>query len=211
MVAVQSMSPLGFSSSWKKAIHSQVSGGVEDLLTTLRLSAPLPHPQRLWGHFDPLSLMLRIKLYLYDGWSCWKVCVCALVSALSYGSKCGFKKVYILVVDQTLSFKPNVKKSRRHKPLLFRVSINAKVIEPGPIRSSTHWLPPPLFLLLLFLHQEQSPSNATSLAMMQEPQEVVEETVTIEEDPGTPTSHVSVVTSDDGTTRRTETKVGHAY
>uniref|UniRef100_A0A4W6ERC9 ARVCF delta catenin family member b n=1 Tax=Lates calcarifer TaxID=8187 RepID=A0A4W6ERC9_LATCA len=61
------------------------------------------------------------------------------------------------------------------------------------------------------LHHEsydfQSPSNATSLAMMQEPQEVVEETVTIEEDPGTPTSHVSVVTSDDGTTRRTETKV----
>ncbi|XP_039658527.1 ARVCF delta catenin family member b isoform X3 [Perca fluviatilis] len=55
--------------------------------------------------------------------------------------------------------------------------------------------------------QEQSPSNATTLAMMQEPQEVVEETVTIEEDPGTPTSHVSVVTSDDGTTRRTETKV----
>lgn len=51
--------------------------------------------------------------------------------------------------------------------------------------------------------QEQSPSNA----MMQEPQEVLEETVTIEEDPGTPTSHVSVVTSDDGTTRRTETKV----
>jgi len=57
--------------------------------------------------------------------------------------------------------------------------------------------------------QEQSPSNATSLAMMQEPQEVVEETVTIEEDPGTPSSHVSVVTSDDGTTRRTETKVRH--
>ncbi|XP_077416633.1 ARVCF delta catenin family member b isoform X4 [Vanacampus margaritifer] len=55
--------------------------------------------------------------------------------------------------------------------------------------------------------QEQSPSNATSLAMMQEPPEVVEETVTIEEDPGTPTSHVSVITSDDGTTRRTETKV----
>uniref|UniRef100_A0A674AZ29 ARVCF delta catenin family member b n=1 Tax=Salmo trutta TaxID=8032 RepID=A0A674AZ29_SALTR len=54
--------------------------------------------------------------------------------------------------------------------------------------------------------QEQSPSNQTSLAMMQEPQEMVEETVTIEEDPGTPTSHVSVVTSDDGTTRRTETK-----
>uniref|UniRef100_A0AAY4BQG8 ARVC protein n=1 Tax=Denticeps clupeoides TaxID=299321 RepID=A0AAY4BQG8_9TELE len=55
--------------------------------------------------------------------------------------------------------------------------------------------------------EEQSPSNQTSLAMMQEPQEVVEETVTIEEDPGTPTSHISVVTSDDGTTRRTETKV----
>uniref|UniRef100_A0A3B3SGF8 ARVCF delta catenin family member n=1 Tax=Paramormyrops kingsleyae TaxID=1676925 RepID=A0A3B3SGF8_9TELE len=57
------------------------------------------------------------------------------------------------------------------------------------------------------VRQEQSPSNQTSLAMMQEPQEIVEETVTIEEDPGTPTSHVSVVTSDDGTTRRTETKV----
>uniref|UniRef100_A0A671KF09 Armadillo repeat protein deleted in velo-cardio-facial syndrome homolog n=1 Tax=Sinocyclocheilus anshuiensis TaxID=1608454 RepID=A0A671KF09_9TELE len=54
--------------------------------------------------------------------------------------------------------------------------------------------------------KEQSPSNQTSLAMMQEPQEVMEETVTIEEDPGTPTSHVSVVTSEDGTTRRTETK-----
>uniref|UniRef100_H3BAY1 ARVCF delta catenin family member n=1 Tax=Latimeria chalumnae TaxID=7897 RepID=H3BAY1_LATCH len=55
--------------------------------------------------------------------------------------------------------------------------------------------------------QEQSPSNQTSLAMMQEPQEVLEETVTVEEDPGTPTSHVSIVTSEDGTTRRTETKV----
>nr|XP_033811094.1 armadillo repeat protein deleted in velo-cardio-facial syndrome isoform X3 [Geotrypetes seraphini]XP_033811095.1 armadillo repeat protein deleted in velo-cardio-facial syndrome isoform X3 [Geotrypetes seraphini] len=43
--------------------------------------------------------------------------------------------------------------------------------------------------------------------MMQEPPEMLEETVTVEEDPGTPTSHVSVVTSDDGTTRRTETKV----
>uniref|UniRef100_H3BAY0 ARVCF delta catenin family member n=2 Tax=Latimeria chalumnae TaxID=7897 RepID=H3BAY0_LATCH len=43
--------------------------------------------------------------------------------------------------------------------------------------------------------------------MMQEPQEVLEETVTVEEDPGTPTSHVSIVTSEDGTTRRTETKV----
>lgn len=59
----------------------------------------------------------------------------------------------------------------------------------------------------LLVPQEQSPSNQTSLAMMQEPQEVVEETVTIEEDPGTPTSRVSVVTSEDGTTRRTETKV----
>ncbi|XP_069476129.1 splicing regulator ARVCF isoform X5 [Ambystoma mexicanum] len=55
--------------------------------------------------------------------------------------------------------------------------------------------------------QEQSPSNQTSLAMMQEPPEVMEETVTVEEDPGTPTSHVSIVTSEDGTTRRTETKV----
>nr|XP_048678008.1 armadillo repeat protein deleted in velo-cardio-facial syndrome isoform X1 [Caretta caretta]XP_048678010.1 armadillo repeat protein deleted in velo-cardio-facial syndrome isoform X1 [Caretta caretta]XP_048678011.1 armadillo repeat protein deleted in velo-cardio-facial syndrome isoform X1 [Caretta caretta]XP_048678012.1 armadillo repeat protein deleted in velo-cardio-facial syndrome isoform X1 [Caretta caretta]XP_048678013.1 armadillo repeat protein deleted in velo-cardio-facial syndrome isof len=55
--------------------------------------------------------------------------------------------------------------------------------------------------------QEQSPSNQTSITMMQEPQEMVEETVTVEEDPGTPTSHVSIVTSEDGTTRRTETKV----
>uniref|UniRef100_A0A670ZVH7 ARVCF delta catenin family member n=1 Tax=Pseudonaja textilis TaxID=8673 RepID=A0A670ZVH7_PSETE len=55
--------------------------------------------------------------------------------------------------------------------------------------------------------QEQSPSNQTSIAMMQEPQEKVEETVTVEEDPGTPTSHISIVTSEDGTTRRTETKV----
>uniref|UniRef100_A0A8C5M3G9 ARVCF delta catenin family member n=1 Tax=Leptobrachium leishanense TaxID=445787 RepID=A0A8C5M3G9_9ANUR len=55
--------------------------------------------------------------------------------------------------------------------------------------------------------QEQSPSNQTSIAMMQEPPEMMEETVTVEEDPGTPTSHVSIVTSEDGTTRRTETKV----
>ncbi|XP_041058552.1 ARVCF delta catenin family member b isoform X2 [Carcharodon carcharias] len=55
--------------------------------------------------------------------------------------------------------------------------------------------------------QEQSPCNQTSKTTMQEPQELVEETVTVEEDPGTPTSHVSVVTSDDGTIRRTETKV----
>ncbi|KGL95818.1 Armadillo repeat protein deleted in velo-cardio-facial syndrome, partial [Charadrius vociferus] len=60
----------------------------------------------------------------------------------------------------------------------------------------------------------QSSYNSHSLlgvcaprAMMQEPQEMVEETVTVEEDPGTPTSHVSIVTSEDGTTRRTETKV----
>ncbi|GCB71898.1 hypothetical protein scyTo_0006107 [Scyliorhinus torazame] len=53
---------------------------------------------------------------------------------------------------------------------------------------------------------EQSPCSQTSKTM-QEPQELVEETVTVEEDPGTPTSHVSVVTSDDGTIRRTETKV----
>lgn len=43
---------------------------------------------------------------------------------------------------------------------------------------------------------------------MPEAPEVLEETVTVEEDPGTPTSHVSIVTSEDGTTRRTETKVG---
>ncbi|XP_075688610.1 splicing regulator ARVCF isoform X2 [Rhinoderma darwinii] len=55
--------------------------------------------------------------------------------------------------------------------------------------------------------QEQSPSNQTSITMMQEPPEMMEETVTVEEDPGTPTSHVSIVTSEDGTTRRTETKM----
>ncbi|XP_045147339.1 armadillo repeat protein deleted in velo-cardio-facial syndrome isoform X4 [Echinops telfairi] len=55
--------------------------------------------------------------------------------------------------------------------------------------------------------QEQSPGSQTSLATMPEAPEVLEETVTVEEDPGTPTSHVSIVTSTDGTTRRTETKV----
>ncbi|XP_021546556.1 armadillo repeat protein deleted in velo-cardio-facial syndrome isoform X1 [Neomonachus schauinslandi] len=55
--------------------------------------------------------------------------------------------------------------------------------------------------------QEQSPGSQASLATMSEAPEVLEETVTVEEDPGTPTSHVSIVTSEDGTTRRTETKV----
>ncbi|XP_057600070.1 splicing regulator ARVCF isoform X1 [Hippopotamus amphibius kiboko] len=55
--------------------------------------------------------------------------------------------------------------------------------------------------------QEQSPGSQASLAAMPEAPEVLEETVTVEEDPGTPTSHVSIVTSEDGTTRRTETKV----
>ncbi|XP_049620553.1 splicing regulator ARVCF isoform X2 [Suncus etruscus] len=55
--------------------------------------------------------------------------------------------------------------------------------------------------------QEQSPGSEASLATMPEAPEVLEETVTVEEDPGTPTSHVSIVTSEDGTTRRTETKV----
>ncbi|XP_077016498.1 splicing regulator ARVCF [Tamandua tetradactyla] len=55
--------------------------------------------------------------------------------------------------------------------------------------------------------QEQSPGSQASLATMPEAPELLEETVTVEEDPGTPTSHVSVVTSEDGTTRRTETKV----
>nr|XP_005903335.1 PREDICTED: armadillo repeat protein deleted in velo-cardio-facial syndrome [Bos mutus] len=54
--------------------------------------------------------------------------------------------------------------------------------------------------------QEQSPGSQASLATMPEAPEVLEETVTVEEDPGTPTSHVSIVTSEDGTTRRTETK-----
>ncbi|XP_036052193.1 armadillo repeat protein deleted in velo-cardio-facial syndrome isoform X4 [Onychomys torridus] len=57
------------------------------------------------------------------------------------------------------------------------------------------------------LRQEQSPGSQASLATMPEAPEVLEETVTVEEDPGTPTSHVSIVTSEDGTTRRTETKV----
>ncbi|ELW64712.1 Armadillo repeat protein deleted in velo-cardio-facial syndrome [Tupaia chinensis] len=55
--------------------------------------------------------------------------------------------------------------------------------------------------------QEQSPGSQASLATMPEAPEVLEETVTVERDPGTPTSHVSIVTSEDGTTRRTETKV----
>ncbi|MEJ1283385.1 hypothetical protein NN561_014355 [Cricetulus griseus] len=55
--------------------------------------------------------------------------------------------------------------------------------------------------------EEQSPGSQASLATMPEAPEVLEETVTVEEDPGTPTSHVSIVTSEDGTTRRTETKV----
>ncbi|XP_019482443.1 PREDICTED: armadillo repeat protein deleted in velo-cardio-facial syndrome [Hipposideros armiger] len=55
--------------------------------------------------------------------------------------------------------------------------------------------------------QEQSPGSQVSLATMPEAPELLEETVTVEEDPGTPTSHVSIVTSEDGTTRRTETKV----
>ncbi|XP_021112731.1 armadillo repeat protein deleted in velo-cardio-facial syndrome isoform X6 [Heterocephalus glaber] len=55
--------------------------------------------------------------------------------------------------------------------------------------------------------QEQSPGSQASLVTMPEAPEVLEETVTVEEDPGTPTSHVSIVTSEDGTTRRTETKV----
>uniref|UniRef100_A0A2K5WL81 ARVCF delta catenin family member n=2 Tax=Macaca fascicularis TaxID=9541 RepID=A0A2K5WL81_MACFA len=55
--------------------------------------------------------------------------------------------------------------------------------------------------------QEQSPGSQASLATMPEAPDVLEETVTVEEDPGTPTSHVSIVTSEDGTTRRTETKV----
>lgn len=55
--------------------------------------------------------------------------------------------------------------------------------------------------------QEHSPGSQASLAAMPEAPEVLEETVTVEEDPGTPTSHVSIVTSEDGTTRRTETKV----
>uniref|UniRef100_A0A2I3GSC7 ARVCF delta catenin family member n=1 Tax=Nomascus leucogenys TaxID=61853 RepID=A0A2I3GSC7_NOMLE len=57
------------------------------------------------------------------------------------------------------------------------------------------------------LRQEQSPGSQASLATMPEAPDVLEETVTVEEDPGTPTSHVSIVTSEDGTTRRTETKV----
>lgn len=68
-----------------------------------------------------------------------------------------------------------------------------------------HWVLPPTPTPLT---QEQSPGSQVSLATMPEAPEVLEETVTVEEDPGTPTSHVSIVMSEDGTTRRTETKVG---
>ncbi|XP_033088804.1 armadillo repeat protein deleted in velo-cardio-facial syndrome isoform X3 [Trachypithecus francoisi] len=61
--------------------------------------------------------------------------------------------------------------------------------------------------IYLLSHKEQSPGSQASLATMPEAPDVLEETVTVEEDPGTPTSHVSIVTSEDGTTRRTETKV----
>ncbi|XP_023048375.1 armadillo repeat protein deleted in velo-cardio-facial syndrome isoform X1 [Piliocolobus tephrosceles] len=71
-----------------------------------------------------------------------------------------------------------------------------------------HWpAPPSPGPMPAELRQEQSPGSQASLATMPEAPDVLEETVTVEEDPGTPTSHVSIVTSEDGTTRRTETKV----
>lgn len=45
---------------------------------------------------------------------------------------------------------------------------------------------------------------------MQDPGQIVEETYTMEEDPEGAMSVVSVETSDDGTTRRTETTVRDA-
>lgn len=83
----------------------------------------------------------------------------------------------------------------------FLASRPAPTCTPGP---GEHWVLP---LTPSPLPQEQSPGSQVSLATMPEAPEVLEETVTVEEDPGTPTSHVSIVMSEDGTTRRTETKV----
>ncbi|MGH0181432.1 UNVERIFIED_CONTAM: hypothetical protein FKN15_006471 [Acipenser sinensis] len=53
----------------------------------------------------------------------------------------------------------------------------------------------------------QQPQQYSTLTRMLDPGHFVEETVTMEEDPDLPASVVSVETSDDGTTRRTETTV----
>lgn len=86
---------------------------------------------------------------------------------------------------------------RRHCCIPASMSISA----PG---QGEQWILP---LMPTPFAQEQSPGSQASLVAMPEAPEVLEETVTVEEDPGTPTSHVSIVTSEDGTTRRTETKV----
>ncbi|XP_041095283.1 catenin delta-1-like isoform X3 [Polyodon spathula] len=57
------------------------------------------------------------------------------------------------------------------------------------------------------LTREQQPQQYSTLTRMLDPGHFVEETVTMEEDPDPPASVVSVETSDDGTTRRTETTV----
>lgn len=61
--------------------------------------------------------------------------------------------------------------------------------------------PAPLF------PQDHSHLLYSTIPRMQDPGQIVEETYTMEEDPEGAMSVVSVETSDDGTTRRTETTV----
>lgn len=56
--------------------------------------------------------------------------------------------------------------------------------------------------------QDHSHLLYSTIPRMQDPGQIVEETYTMEEDPEGAMSVVSVETSDDGTTRRTETTVG---
>ncbi|KAL6046654.1 hypothetical protein STEG23_017560, partial [Scotinomys teguina] len=96
-----------------------------------------------------------------------------------------------------------LEQERRHVALQLERAQQPGVSSGGMVGSGQ---PLPMAWQQLVL-QEQSPGSQASLATMPEAPEVLEETVTVEEDPGTPTSHVSIVTSEDGTTRRTETKV----
>lgn len=63
--------------------------------------------------------------------------------------------------------------------------------------------------------QDHSHLLYSTIPRMQDPGQIVEETYTMEEDPEGAMSVVSVETSDDGTTRRTETTVrawgGHRW
>ncbi|XP_012886955.1 PREDICTED: armadillo repeat protein deleted in velo-cardio-facial syndrome [Dipodomys ordii] len=97
-----------------------------------------------------------------------------------------------------------LEQERRHVALQLERAQQQPGMGSGGVVGSGQPLPMAWQQLVL---QEQSPGSQASLATMPEAPEVLEETVTVEEDPGTPTSHVSIVTSEDGTTRRTETKV----